>query len=91
MLILLFSIALHLKVKIAVHPLDVFLGVLQDHFNSVKKGTYLTYLCAFFVATFFGIIYGRIEAIQIGTVITITSSGFVMDFYNRTILQKWKI
>ena len=43
LLILLFSIAVHLRIQIAVHPMDVYLGAVQKAMKSIAKGTYLAY------------------------------------------------
>jgi len=89
LLILLFSIAVHLKVNIAVHPMDVYLKVLQDRFNSVSKGTYIAYFSAFSVGVLFGLFHGSIDGIREGTFITLLASGLILKFYNENILDRW--
>ena len=91
MLVLLFSIALHIKVKRAVHPMDVFLYVLQEKVKSVRFGTYLAYAIGFSIAVVFGLLHGWIENIGEGTLLTLVCSGLLMDIYNKKILSKWKI
>jgi len=89
LLILLFSIALHLKLQIAVHPMDVYLYELQMALKDVKKGTYLAYFSAFLIAVTSGLLHGVIEGINIGTVITLLGSGMIMHYYNVLILDRW--
>ena len=48
LLILLFGIAIHLRINLAVHPMDVYLGAVHKVMKSVAKGTYLAYFSAFF-------------------------------------------
>lgn len=88
--ILLFSIALHLKILIAVHPCDVFLYQMQIRFKSDLWGTYFTYGIAFMIAIVFGLLSGSIMGIGMGTIMTVTISGAMIRFYNRTILFKMK-
>ena len=85
--ILLFSIALHLKVNIAIHPMDVYLKVMQKRLNSVRYGTYFSYSSAFVVGIVFGLLYGEIEGIHFGTVYALLLSGLLFDFYNRYMLH----
>jgi uncharacterized membrane protein YczE len=86
--ILLLSIALHLKIFIAVHPCDVFLYQMQKAFKHDAIGTYITYFVAFSVALIFGLLYGEIKGIGIGTILTLTLSGALIRFFNQTILKK---
>lgn len=87
-LILFFAIALHLHINIAVHPMDVFLRVMQkDVFKNVITGTYVAYLCAFAVAIMFGLIAGGITNIGVGTILTIVLGGTVMGLYDRYIIR----
>ena len=88
LLILLFSIAVHLRINIAVHPMDVFLRVVQQK-TSIAFGTYLSYFIGFSIGIGFGLLHGSIEGIGIGTVFTLTISGLVMKYYNLWILDKW--
>lgn len=87
--ILLFGIAVHLKVNIAVHPMDVYLYVIQNRIG-VLKGTYLCYFSGFSVAIVFGLINGEILGIGLGTAFTLLLSGLIMKFYNSVILNHWK-
>lgn len=92
LLILLFGIAVHLKVNIAVHPMDVFLKVMQeDVFKSVVKGTYFSYGLAFIIAIIFGLLNGQITDIGFGTLIILTLGGIIMSFYNKRFLKNIKI
>lgn len=86
--ILIFSIALHLKVLIAVHPCDVFLYQMQQVFKNDALGTYFTYFIAFAIAITFGLLNGRIQGIGIGTVLTLLVSGAMIRFFNQTILKR---
>lgn len=90
MLILMFSIAVHIRLHRFVHPMDVFLHVLQSKLKSVSKGTYFAYGIGFSIAVICGLLYGEIQDIEIGTGITLLSSGLVMKYYNKWILDKWK-
>jgi len=89
LLILLFSIAVHLRVNIAVHPMDVFLKEVQMKLRSIALGTYLSYFLGFFVGVVFGLLYGSIEGIGLGTIFTLTLSGLIMKYYNQYILDSW--
>jgi len=88
LLILLFAIAVHIRINIAVHPMDVYMRELHIKFNSIKLGTYICYLSAFIVAIVFGVLEGEIINIGIGTIITIFLSGLIIHFYDEKILQK---
>ncbi|PAT01426.1 hypothetical protein CI105_06845 [Candidatus Izimaplasma bacterium ZiA1] len=89
LLILLFAIAVHLKVNFAVHPMDVYLKTINEKFNSVIKGTYFSYISAFLVAIVFGLLNGEIQNIGIGTFNTIAFSGIVLNFYYSKVITKW--
>ncbi|MGD9909878.1 MAG: DUF6198 family protein [Candidatus Izemoplasmatales bacterium] len=92
LLILLLGIAVHLKVNIAVHPMDVFLKVMQeDVFKSVVKGTYFSYGLAFIIAIIFGLLNGQITDIGFGTLFILTLGGVIMSFYNRFVLKNINI
>ncbi len=84
--ILLFSIALHLKILIAVHPCDVFLYQMQVRLKSDFWGTYVTYGVAFSIALVFGILAGNLSGIGFGTIMTVTMSGTIIRIVNRTFL-----
>ena len=88
--ILLFSIALHLKIQLAVHPMDVYLHSIQNKLG-ILKGTYISYITAFSVAILFGLANGELVGFGIGTVFTITLSGVIMSFYDKKILCNFKI
>lgn len=88
LLILLFSIAVHLRINIAVHPMDVFLKEMQKK-TSIAKGTYISYFIGFLIGITFGLLHGGIEGIGLGTFFTLTISGVVMSFYNKYILDYW--
>lgn len=89
--ILIFSIALHLKILIAVHPCDVFLYQMQVVCKNDAIGTYLTYGIAFLLAITFGLLFGEISGIGVGTLITVFFSGLMIKFYNQTLLKNLKI
>ncbi len=89
MLILMFSIAVHIRLHRFVHPMDIFLYVIQRKLRSVSKGTYFAYTVGFGIAIFCGLLYGSIEDIGVGTIITLLSSGLVMKYYNKWILDNW--
>ncbi len=85
--ILLFSIALHLKVLIAVHPCDVFLYEMQIITKHDAIGTYLTYFIAILISITFGLLNHKISGIGFGTIMTILFSGIFIRFYNRRLLS----
>jgi uncharacterized membrane protein YczE len=85
--ILLFSIALHLKIYIAVHPCDVFLYEMQVICKHDALGTYLTYGIAIMIAIIFGLLNDKITGIGIGTLITISFSGAMIRFFNKKVLN----
>lgn len=89
MLILMFGIAVHIRLHRFVHPMDIFLYVIQKKLKSVSLGTYLAYFIGFGIALSFGLINGDIVGIYIGTGVTLLSSGLVMKYYNKWILDKW--
>lgn len=89
MMILLFSIAVHIRLHRFVHPMDVFLSTIQDKLKSISKGTYFAYFVGFSIAIIFGLLSGEIKDIGFGTVMTLLSSGLVMKYYNKWILDKW--
>jgi len=89
MSILFFSIALHLRVYIAVHPMDVFLSVVQGKLRSVSKGTYLVYFIAFSVGVLFGLLNNGIVGFGFGTINTLLFSGVIMDFFDRKVVTKY--
>lgn len=85
--ILLFSIALHLKILIAVHPCDVFLYEMQVITKHDAIGTYLTYFIAILISITFGLLNHKISGIGFGTIMTILFSGIFIRFYNRRLLS----
>ena len=87
MLVLLFSIALHLHIKIAVHPLDVYMQALQQRFKQVAVGTYLTYGSAFVIAILFGLLHGEIADIGIGTILIVLFGGVIMNGYEKWVFR----
>lgn len=89
LMILLFSIAVHLRIQIAVHPMDVFLYVMQKKLKNIALGTYLSYFIGFSIGVTFGLLHGSIEGIGIGTIFTLTLSGIIMKLYNQYILENW--
>ena len=89
LLILQFSIAVHLRINFAVHPMDVFLREMQIKLKSIAIGTYLSYFIGFTVGITFGLLHGRIEGIGLGTLFTLTLSGILMKCYNQYILDRW--
>ncbi len=78
-----FGIALHLRINLAVHPIDVFLGTLQALVKNVAKGTYLAYGTAFLVAILFGLLSGSIIGIGIGTINTLLFAGIILGYYDK--------
>ena len=86
--ILLFGIAVHLKVNIAVHPMDVYLYVIQKKIG-VLKGTYFCYFSGFSVAIIFGLLNNELLGIGLGTAFTLLLSGLIMKFYNSIVLSHW--
>jgi len=86
--ILLFGIAVHLKVNIAVHPMDVYLYVIQKKIG-VLKGTYFCYFSGFSVAIIFGLLNNELLGIGLGTAFTLLLSGLIMKFYNSVVLCHW--
>lgn len=89
LLILLFAIAVHIKLNVALQPMDVYLRETQKKVNSIVLGTFITYLSAFLTALIFGLLEGEINGIGFGTILTLTASGFILRFYNKYILSKW--
>lgn len=89
-LILFFAIAVHIKVYIAVHPMDVYLREMQIKLKNVAIGSYISYATAFIIAIIFGVIGDGITDIGYGTILTLAFGGIVLDSYNRFILNKWK-
>lgn len=91
LLILLFAIGTHIKLNIALHPMDIFLRVIQKKFNSIKIGTYIAYFTAFVCAIVFGVLDGEISGFGIGTINTLLFGGIILDFYDRYIISKYFI
>lgn len=89
--ILLFAIATHIRVNIALHPMDVFLRVIQHKMNSIKWGTYVSYSIAFLWAIIFGLLNGEITGFHIGTINTLLFGGLILDFYDKKLISKWFI
>lgn len=81
--VLLYGIAVHLRINLAVHPMDVYLGAVQKAQNSVAKGTYVAYFSAFLVAIGFGYFAGGIIGIGLGTINTLLFGGLILDFYDK--------
>lgn len=90
MLILMFSIAVHIRLHRFVHPMDIYLYVIQKKLKSISNGTYLAYATGFGIAILCGLLYGDIMDIGVGTAVTLLSSGLVMKYYNKWILDKWR-
>lgn len=84
---LMFSIALHLKILIAVHPCDIFLYQMQIVFKNDTLGTYATYSIVFLISICFGLLSGAITGIGVGTLLTLCFSGVLIRFFNRTLLK----
>jgi uncharacterized membrane protein YczE len=87
LLILLFSISLHLKVNRAIHPMDVYLREIQTKVKSIRYGTYIAYGSAFVIGTLFGILNKELLGINIGTIYTLLLSGLIFDFYSNHLLK----
>ena len=90
LLVLMFAIAVHIKVNIAVHPMDVYLREMQIKLNSISLGTYISYFSAFLITIVFGLAKDGIQAIGLGTINTLIFGGVLLEFYNKYILEKWK-
>lgn len=80
--VLLFGIAIHLRINLAVHPMDVYLGAVQKAMKSIAKGTYLAYFSAFLIAVIFGLLSGGIVGIGLGTINTLVFGGLILAFYD---------
>ncbi len=88
LLILLFAIAIHLHVNIAVHPMDVYLKVMQEEvFKNVVKGTYFAYFSAFIIAILFGLWSGDVTGLGPSTILTLIFGGTIMGLYNKYIIR----
>lgn len=85
LLILFFAIAVHLKVNIAIHPMDVYLQTMQIKFKSVAKGTYFAYSSAFLVVIIFGLAAGGIEGVSLGTINTLLFGGLILALFDKII------
>ncbi len=85
LLIMCYGIAIHLRINLAVHPVDVYLIAVQKRLNSIAKGTYLAYGSAFLAALIFGYFSGGIIGIGIGTANTLLFAGVILDFYDKRI------
>lgn len=91
LIVLVFSIALHLKILIAVHPCDVFLYQMQVKCKNDAMGTYLTFGLAFFLAIIFGYLSGEVSGIGIGTIFAVALSGLLIRFFNQRIIANVQI
>lgn len=87
LLVLLFSIALHLKVERAIHPMDVYLKEIQYLVKSVRYGTYISYGSAFVIGAFLGILNNEVLGINFGTIYTLLLSGIIFGFYSNVLLK----
>ena len=87
LLVLLFSISLHLKVNRAIHPMDVYLKEIQIKMNSVRYGTYMSYGSAFIIGAALGLLNGEILGINFGTIYTLLLSGIIFGFYSNVLLK----
>lgn len=83
LLVLLFGIAIHLRINLAVHPMDVYLGSVQKAFGSIAKGTYVAYFSAFLVAAVFGYLAGGIVGVGFGTINTLLFGGIILNYYDK--------
>ncbi len=83
LLIMCMGIAIHLRINLAVHPMDVYLGAVQRAMKSIAKGTYLAYGSAFLVALLFGYLSGELVGIGIGTANTLVFAGLILAFYDK--------
>jgi uncharacterized membrane protein YczE len=90
LLVLLYSIALHLRLNIAVHPMDVFLQAVQQRTRNVTMGTYIAYACAFLIAVGFGLMAGGVSDIGIGTLLLLVLGGSIMGLYDKWAFFWWK-
>lgn len=90
LLILLFSISLHLKVNRAIHPMDVYLKEIQSKVKSVRFGTYISYGSAFVIGIVLGFVNKEILGINFGTIYTLLLSGIIFGFYTNVILKNVK-
>ncbi|XMB86546.1 DUF6198 family protein [Mycoplasmatota bacterium WC44] len=80
-----FGIAVHLRINLAVHPMDVYLGAVQKAFKSIAIGTYFVYGTVFIVALIYGYLYGDIQGIGIGTINTILFAGLILKYYDKVL------
>ena len=90
LLILLFSISLHLKVNRAIHPMDVYLKEIQFKVKSVRFGTYISYGSAFVIGIALGFMNKEILGINFGTIYTLLLSGLIFGFYTNVLLKDVK-
>lgn len=87
LLILNLGIAIHIKIDLALFPLDVYLAVMQKVFKSIRNGTYFTYFSAFLVFLILSYFNGDLAGLGLGTIMTLTFSGVNMDLYDRYIIK----
>lgn len=85
------GISIHLKINLAVFPLDVYTGVMQQAFRSIPKGTYFAYGSAFVVFLVLSYFNGGLLGMGIGTVFTLALSGYHMDIYDKFITGKIRV
>lgn len=85
--VLLFSIALHLKVNRAIHPMDVYLKEIQYKVKSIRYGTYVSYGSAFIIGITLGLVNGEVLGINFGTIYTLLLSGIIFGFYSNVLLK----
>lgn len=90
LLVLLFSISLHLKVNRAIHPMDVYLKEIQFKMNSVRYGTYISYGSAFVIGIILGFLNRDVLGINFGTIYTLLLSGLIFGFYTNVLLKDVK-
>ncbi|XMB66583.1 DUF6198 family protein [Mycoplasmatota bacterium zrk1] len=86
--ILLFGVAIHLKIKIALHPMDVYLYALQKKLKNITLGTYIAYFTAFIIVVLFGALKGEIVGVGIGTLCTLLLSGIILNLNDRIVSKR---
>jgi len=87
LLILLFGITIHIRLGIAVHPMDVYLYSLHESTGSVKKGTYIAYFSAFSIVIIFSLLSGRILGVGVGTILTLAFGGMIMYYMDKLVTK----
>ncbi len=88
LLIMCLGIAIHLRINVAVHPMDVYLGAVQRGLKNVAIGTYVAYGSAFLVGVAFGVMNGGIVGIGFGTAFTLLFGGLILGRLDKVLKIK---